>query len=254
MGVASGATEAGGVSMEAGTQSRSSSDSLEPNGILGTGYDAESAGAARVGVRGIGRLSTVHRYLEAAPQSQRLVIGIIDPADLEHGVGAHLDAVALSFAARMINDGQPSRWLGAAPLAGPLGFGGGATGLLSVEAGRRLRHGAPLQFRPWSPLGLGLGEGGTLGRRPILARRRRPRHARKRCRRDFLITNDPVDHPGLAEHGLGACGIRHRQASLSRAPRACPERRGAARPLGRLPQAPGRQDLRVALRSAVAGH
>src|ERR1017187_10519976 len=69
----------------AATQSRSSSDSLEPNGILVTGYDAESAGAARVGVRGIGRLSTMHRYLEATPEPQRLVIGIIDPADLEHG-------------------------------------------------------------------------------------------------------------------------------------------------------------------------
>ena len=38
-----------------------------------------------------------------------------------------------------------------------------------------------------------------MGRRPILDRRHRPRHARTGSRRDPMITNDPVDHMGLAE-------------------------------------------------------
>jgi len=42
-------------------------------------------------------------------------------------------------------------------------------------------------------------EEGLMGRRPILDRRRRRKHACTRSRRDSMITNDPVDHVGLAE-------------------------------------------------------
>jgi hypothetical protein len=61
-------------------------------------------------------------------------VGVVDPAHLEHTVGADVDAVALALAAGAIDDGVVGAGRRAALLAGARRVSGGAAGLLLVEA------------------------------------------------------------------------------------------------------------------------
>ncbi len=58
-------------------------------------------------------------------QTQASEIHVIDAPDLEDIIGANDDAVALGFAAAMVNDGRPAPREGVASFTGTIGILGG---------------------------------------------------------------------------------------------------------------------------------
>jgi len=73
--------------------------------------------------------------LQASEDRQPREVGVVDPANLEHAVGADLHTVTLSFTARAIDDRAKFAGGGAALLAGAVGMLRRATRLLGLDPG-----------------------------------------------------------------------------------------------------------------------
>ena len=107
----------------------------ESDRLLGTRDDAEAAGSASVGVRRVRALAAVGDALEASQNREPREVGVVDAAHLEHTVGADVNAVALPFAARAIDDGMEPPGLGPALFARTIRMSRGLTRLLGLDLG-----------------------------------------------------------------------------------------------------------------------
>ena len=91
------------------------------DGPFGTGDDAQSTGAAGIGVGRVGSLAAMGEHPQLGQGGQLPEVAVVDSSYLEHVVRAHDDTVPFRFASSVIDDRGPGPCRRVAPLPGAVG-------------------------------------------------------------------------------------------------------------------------------------
>jgi hypothetical protein len=120
----------------------------ESDGVLGAGDDAQPARAALIRGGRVRALPAVRHALQPSEERQACEVRIVDAPHFEDRMGADIDAVALAFAPRAVDDGPVSTRLRPALFAWSIGMTSGAPCFVAIYG----RFGHFASCSPFIPL------------------------------------------------------------------------------------------------------